>query len=255
MRRRKGSGLDAMVLPELKQLASLGLKGTGAMRKGQLIDAIQTAQTGCAPSAQPQSGPRPSRGDPEPPPGGSPSGGPDVASAWSPQRRREDNAAPGTDAHRADQRAPTRTEPVPTGIGRDRWSRCRPSSTEPRERPAATAEARSTTRTNRDGLRRRPSPTVQGRTRRSRRSTATRPPERPQRPAATGPEPRPTAVGRTATRTRNATTRTEPATRTTTATATRRSNNQQNRDGDQNQSRSGQPAATRTTPGLRRRRW
>ncbi|HEX8488606.1 MAG TPA: transcription termination factor Rho, partial [Propionibacteriaceae bacterium] len=36
-----------MVLPELKQLAStLGLRGTGAMRKGQLIAAIQTAQGG-----------------------------------------------------------------------------------------------------------------------------------------------------------------------------------------------------------------
>jgi transcription termination factor Rho len=46
-RRRKGAGLDAMVLPELKQLAStLGLRGTGAMRKGQLIAAIQTAQGG-----------------------------------------------------------------------------------------------------------------------------------------------------------------------------------------------------------------
>ena len=46
-RRRKGSGLDAMVLPELKQLASsLGLKGTGAMRKSQLIDAIKSAQGG-----------------------------------------------------------------------------------------------------------------------------------------------------------------------------------------------------------------
>jgi transcription termination factor Rho len=46
-RNRKGSGLDSMVLPELKQLASsLGIKGTGAMRKGQLIDAIQSAQRG-----------------------------------------------------------------------------------------------------------------------------------------------------------------------------------------------------------------
>src|SRR3954451_9374409 len=46
-RKRKGSGLDSMVLPELKQLAgSLGLKGTGAMRKGQLIEAIQSAQHG-----------------------------------------------------------------------------------------------------------------------------------------------------------------------------------------------------------------
>jgi transcription termination factor Rho len=46
-RNRKGSGLDSMVLAELKQLAgSLGIKGTGAMRKGQLIDAIQSAQRG-----------------------------------------------------------------------------------------------------------------------------------------------------------------------------------------------------------------
>jgi transcription termination factor Rho len=44
-RNRKGSGLDSMVLAELKQLASsLGIKGTGAMRKSQLIDAIRTAQ-------------------------------------------------------------------------------------------------------------------------------------------------------------------------------------------------------------------
>jgi transcription termination factor Rho len=46
-RKRRGSGLDGMVLAELKQLAqTLGLKGTGAMRKGQLIDAIRTAQGG-----------------------------------------------------------------------------------------------------------------------------------------------------------------------------------------------------------------
>ena len=44
-RRRKGTGLDAMVLPELKRLASsLGLKGTGALRKGDLIAAITAAQ-------------------------------------------------------------------------------------------------------------------------------------------------------------------------------------------------------------------
>jgi transcription termination factor Rho len=45
-RRRKGTGLDAMVLPELKQLAqSLGVKA-GGLRKGQLIDAIRSAQSG-----------------------------------------------------------------------------------------------------------------------------------------------------------------------------------------------------------------
>jgi transcription termination factor Rho len=51
-RNRKGSGLDSMVLAELKQLAgSLGIKGTGAMRKSQLIDAIQSAQRGPGDSA------------------------------------------------------------------------------------------------------------------------------------------------------------------------------------------------------------
>ena len=42
---RKG-GLNAMLLPELKQLAGgLGIKATG-MRKGALIEAIKTAQGG-----------------------------------------------------------------------------------------------------------------------------------------------------------------------------------------------------------------
>ena len=46
-RNRKGSGLDSMVLPELKQLASsLKIRGIGAMRKSQLIEAIRAAQSG-----------------------------------------------------------------------------------------------------------------------------------------------------------------------------------------------------------------
>ena len=54
-RKRKGSGLDAMLLPELKQIAgSLGIRGAGTMRKGQLIAAIQGAQSG-----SPQSGSAP----------------------------------------------------------------------------------------------------------------------------------------------------------------------------------------------------
>ena len=53
--RRKGSGLDSMVLAELKQLArSLGLKGIGAMRKGQLIEAIRAAQRGSGATASPE---------------------------------------------------------------------------------------------------------------------------------------------------------------------------------------------------------
>ena len=44
--KRKGAGLDGMLLPELKQLGSqLGLKGAGTMRKSALIDAIKSAQS------------------------------------------------------------------------------------------------------------------------------------------------------------------------------------------------------------------
>ncbi|MBK8445852.1 MAG: transcription termination factor Rho [Micropruina sp.] len=47
-----------MLLPELKQLgSSLGLKGTGAMRKSQLIDAIRTAQSGGSPAARTDAAP------------------------------------------------------------------------------------------------------------------------------------------------------------------------------------------------------
>ena len=54
-RRRRGSGLSAMLLPELKQLAGgLGIKGAGTMRKGQLVEAIQAAQAG-APKSAPKS--------------------------------------------------------------------------------------------------------------------------------------------------------------------------------------------------------
>jgi transcription termination factor Rho len=51
-RRRRSSGLDGMVLAELQQLAgSLGITGTGRMRKSQLVDAIRTAQGGAVASA------------------------------------------------------------------------------------------------------------------------------------------------------------------------------------------------------------
>jgi transcription termination factor Rho len=45
--RRGGSGLSAMLLPELQSLAgSLGITGTGRMRKGDLITVIQERQAG-----------------------------------------------------------------------------------------------------------------------------------------------------------------------------------------------------------------
>jgi transcription termination factor Rho len=46
-RRRTGSGLTAMLLPELQSMASsLGISGTARMRKGELIAAIQERQGG-----------------------------------------------------------------------------------------------------------------------------------------------------------------------------------------------------------------
>jgi transcription termination factor Rho len=52
-RRRSGTGLSAMVLPELQALASsLGISGTGRMRKSQLIAAIQEKQ-GVSPDSAP----------------------------------------------------------------------------------------------------------------------------------------------------------------------------------------------------------
>ncbi|MCP2325148.1 transcription termination factor Rho [Hamadaea flava] len=46
-RRRSGSGLTAMLLPELQSMAaSLGISGTARMRKGELISAIQERQAG-----------------------------------------------------------------------------------------------------------------------------------------------------------------------------------------------------------------
>ena len=46
-KRRSGTGLSGMLLPELKQVAAgLGIKGVGGMRKSQLIDAIKAAQSG-----------------------------------------------------------------------------------------------------------------------------------------------------------------------------------------------------------------
>ena len=104
-RKRRGSGLDSMVLPELKQLAStLGLKGTGAMRKSQLIDAIQSAQNGSSGNRAP-SGPPPTRTD-------------DVAAALDNLQRRPREAEgqptlPATEPNRDGAAAEPRAERTP----------------------------------------------------------------------------------------------------------------------------------------------
>jgi transcription termination factor Rho len=56
--RPRSGGLNGMVLPELKKLASgLGIKGSGAMRKGALIEAIQAAQGGSSANSKPSIAP------------------------------------------------------------------------------------------------------------------------------------------------------------------------------------------------------
>ncbi|MEV6298439.1 transcription termination factor Rho [Actinoplanes sp. NPDC051861] len=64
-RRRGGTGLSAMLLPELQSLAaSLGISGTARMRKGELIAAITERQSGgSAASAEPAPRPRTNGGD------------------------------------------------------------------------------------------------------------------------------------------------------------------------------------------------
>ncbi|SCF49370.1 transcription termination factor Rho [Micromonospora matsumotoense] len=54
-RRRSGTGLSAMLLPELQSLAaSLGISGTARMRKGELISAISERQQGGAATGTPR---------------------------------------------------------------------------------------------------------------------------------------------------------------------------------------------------------
>ncbi|MFJ9007021.1 transcription termination factor Rho [Streptomyces canus] len=64
-RRRRGTGLDGMVLAELQQVASgLGIRGTARMRKSQLIEVIKEAQAGggaAAPKAETATETKPKR--------------------------------------------------------------------------------------------------------------------------------------------------------------------------------------------------
>ncbi|BBC93656.1 MULTISPECIES: transcription termination factor Rho [Streptomyces] len=62
-RRRRGTGLEGMVLAELQQVASgLGIRGTARMRKSQLIEVIKEAQAqGSAPKAEAATETKPKR--------------------------------------------------------------------------------------------------------------------------------------------------------------------------------------------------
>ncbi|MGW3286498.1 transcription termination factor Rho [Streptomyces sp. NPDC001002] len=87
-RRRRGTGLDGMVLAELQQVASgLGIRGTARMRKSQLIEVIKEAQAGGAPAKA----------------ASSPAG--DTAAETKPKRRATSKARTGDEAAPAAEKA------------------------------------------------------------------------------------------------------------------------------------------------------
>ncbi|MFF4352729.1 transcription termination factor Rho [Streptomyces sp. NPDC001530] len=76
-RRRRGTGLEGMVLAELQQVASgLGIRGTARMRKSQLIEVIKEAQAG----------------------GGAPAAKAEAATETKPRRRATSKARTGDEA-------------------------------------------------------------------------------------------------------------------------------------------------------------
>ncbi|MGW0146814.1 transcription termination factor Rho [Streptomyces sp. NPDC004822] len=82
-RRRRGTGLEGMVLAELQQVASgLGIRGTARMRKSQLIEVIKEAQAGGTPSGG----------------GGAAAPKADAATETKPKRRATSKARTGEDA-------------------------------------------------------------------------------------------------------------------------------------------------------------
>ncbi|MET9763533.1 transcription termination factor Rho [Streptomyces sp. NPDC006372] len=84
-RRRRGTGLEGMVLAELQQVASgLGIRGTARMRKSQLIEVIKEAQAsgGAAPAAKA-----------------------DAPAEAKPKRRATSRARTGDNAEKADKKA------------------------------------------------------------------------------------------------------------------------------------------------------
>ncbi|MEV4789397.1 transcription termination factor Rho [Streptomyces tuirus] len=90
-RRRRGTGLEGMVLAELQQVASgLGIRGTARMRKSQLIEVIKEAQAsgGAAPAAKA-----------------------DAPAETKPKRRATSRTRTGDNAEKADKKADAKEAP------------------------------------------------------------------------------------------------------------------------------------------------
>lgn len=92
-RRRRGTGLEGMVLAELQQVASgLGIKGTARMRKSQLIEVIKEAQAGGASQA--------------------PAAKAEAAAETKPKRRATSKARTGEDAEKKAEKSPAEKSPA-----------------------------------------------------------------------------------------------------------------------------------------------
>ncbi|MFC0530906.1 transcription termination factor Rho [Phytohabitans kaempferiae] len=127
-RRRSGTGLSAMLLPELQGLAaSLGISGTARMRKGELIAAISERQGGGAEAAA-----------------GAPRQRAEVAAAVAPVREEVRAEVPDTTTTEPERRGgdvpATVTAPEPSTDGEEREPRSRRAS-----RPAGPPESRTET--------------------------------------------------------------------------------------------------------------
>ncbi|GIJ28498.1 hypothetical protein Vqi01_36600 [Micromonospora qiuiae] len=132
-RRRSGTGLSAMLLPELQSLAaSLGISGTARMRKGELISAITERQGGAAGAPRPRA---------------------EVAAAAAPAREEVHaevrDTAEQPQAERRDAEQPAASAETE---GRTRTRRSRAAATEPRaeETVAEAAGEQAEGRTGRD---------------------------------------------------------------------------------------------------------
>ncbi|HEY3732904.1 MAG TPA: transcription termination factor Rho [Streptosporangiaceae bacterium] len=141
-RKASGSGLPAMLLPELQQLAqSMGIKGTGRMRKGEVISAIQEKQGGG--SARAAQGQASAAADNAKRSGPARAGGTAVREQGPPAATLTGSALTGSAPTGSAPTGSTRTGSAPAGLGQE------PSMGAARQaaataQPAANAQATAT---------------------------------------------------------------------------------------------------------------
>ncbi|WP_166348769.1 transcription termination factor Rho [Phytoactinopolyspora limicola] len=143
--RKRAPGLDGMVLAELQQVAAqLGIKGSGRMRKAQLVDAIKATQAnlpaaGAAPSKQKAPASQPALGNDAPATAPSAAASGDSTSG---ETDGEPAVAPARSSRRGPRRA-TRPQAAPETHGDDTPSMTDDASTAGAQAAATDQQARS----------------------------------------------------------------------------------------------------------------